>query len=160
MGHHQGQRRAGAGRNAPDLCTAAEVGWHRRVPAGRGRQLSRHHRSRRALQSAHGRQIELPARAIPGLAIGRTLDLPHSLGMKLFLPSPRATNILLIIGFCAVGYALYLRYLVIEQSSVSLACEGGLKTWLCFTRKVFTTLFRHSVFGFLALAAATLHLLR
>jgi hypothetical protein len=80
--------------------------------------------------------------------------------MKLFLPSPRATNVLLIIGFCSVGYALYLRYLVIEQSSVSLACEGGLNTWLCFTRKVLTALFRNSAFGILALAAAALNLLR
>ena len=80
--------------------------------------------------------------------------------MKLFLPSPRAINILLIIGFCSVGYALYLRYLVIEQSSVSLACEGGLNTWLCFTRKVVTALFRNSAFGILALAAAALNLLR
>ena len=80
--------------------------------------------------------------------------------MKLFLPSPRATNILLIIGFCSVGYALYLRYLVIEQSSISLACEGGLNTWLCFTRKVITALFRNSAFGILALAAAALNLLR
>jgi hypothetical protein len=80
--------------------------------------------------------------------------------MKLFLPSPRATNILLIIGFCSVGYALYLRYLVIEQSSISLACEGGLNTWLCFTRKVVTALFRNSAFGILALAAAALNLLR
>jgi hypothetical protein len=80
--------------------------------------------------------------------------------MKLFLPSARATNILLIVGFCSVGYALYLRYLVIEQSSVSLACEGGLNTWLCFTRKVVTALFRHSAFGSLALAAAVLNLLR
>jgi hypothetical protein len=80
--------------------------------------------------------------------------------MKLFLPSQRAINILLIIGFCSVGYALYLRYLVIEQSSVSLACEGGLNTWLCFTRKVVTALFRSSAFGILALAAAALNLLR
>ncbi len=80
--------------------------------------------------------------------------------MTLFLPSARAINILLRIGFCSVGYALYLRYLVIEQSSISLACEGGLNTWLCFTRNVVTTLFRHSVFGFLALAAAILNLLR
>ena len=80
--------------------------------------------------------------------------------MKLFLPSPRATNILLIIGFCSVGYALYLRYLVIEQSSISLACEGGLNTWLCFTRKVVTALFRNSAFGILALAAAALNVLR
>jgi hypothetical protein len=80
--------------------------------------------------------------------------------MKLFLPSPRATNILLIIGFCSVGYALYLRYLVIEQSSISLACEGGLNTWLCFIRKVVTGLFRNSAFGFLALVVAILNLLR
>jgi hypothetical protein len=80
--------------------------------------------------------------------------------MKLFLPSPRATHVLLIIGFCSVGYALYLRYLVIEQSSVSLACEGGLNTWLCFTRQLVTALFRNSAFGFLALAAAVLNLLR
>jgi hypothetical protein len=80
--------------------------------------------------------------------------------MKLFLPSPRAINILLIISFCSAGYALYLRYLVIEQSSVSLACEGGLNTWLCFTRKVVTALFRNSAFGILALAAAGLNLLR
>ena len=80
--------------------------------------------------------------------------------MKLFLPSPRAANILLIIGFCSVGYALYLRYLVIEQSSVSLACEGLLNTWLCLTRKVVTALFRNSAFGILALAAAALNLLR
>jgi hypothetical protein len=80
--------------------------------------------------------------------------------MKLFLPSPRATNILLIIGFCSVGYALYLRYLVIEQSSISLACEGGLNTWLCFTRNVITMLFRNSAFGILAVAAAALNLLR
>jgi hypothetical protein len=80
--------------------------------------------------------------------------------MKLFLPGPRAINILLIIGFCSVGYALYLRYLVIEQSSISLACEGGLNTWLCLTRKVVTALFRNSAFGILALAAAALNLLR
>ena len=30
--------------------------------------------------------------------------------MKLFLPSARATNLLLIVGFGALGYALYLRY--------------------------------------------------
>ena len=33
--------------------------------------------------------------------------------MKLFLPSARATNYLLIVGFCSLGYALYLRYLAI-----------------------------------------------
>ena len=49
--------------------------------------------------------------------------------MKLFLPNPRAINVLLIIGFCSVGYALYLRYLVIEQSSVSLAWDASFDRW-------------------------------
>jgi hypothetical protein len=78
----------------------------------------------------------------------------------LFLPSARATNWLLVVGFCALGYALYLRYLVIEQSTVGLACDAGLNTWLCGTRRIVTALFNHSVFGWVALAAAALNLLR
>ena len=80
--------------------------------------------------------------------------------MKLYLPSARATNMLLIIGFCSVGYALYLRYLVIEQSTVSLACEGGLDTWLCLTRKIVIPLFKYSVLGIAALVVAILNFLR
>jgi hypothetical protein len=78
----------------------------------------------------------------------------------LFLPSARQTNVLLIVGFLSLGYALYLRYLVIEQSSVSLACEAGMQTWLCATRKVMTMLFRHGVFGISAIVAAALNLIR
>lgn len=80
--------------------------------------------------------------------------------MKLFLPSPRATLWLMLIGFCSLGYALYLRYLAIEQSSVGLACDAGLATWLCAARKTATALFTYSVFGGIALAAAVLHMLR
>ena len=80
--------------------------------------------------------------------------------MKLFLPSARATNCLLIVGFCSVGYALYLRYLALEQSSVGLACAAGLSTWLCFTRHIAYVLFSHSVFGWAALAVAAVNLLR
>jgi hypothetical protein len=56
--------------------------------------------------------------------------------MRLFLPSARATNVLLIVGFCALGYALYMRYLAIEQSSVGWACDAGLNSWLCTSRKI------------------------
>jgi hypothetical protein len=80
--------------------------------------------------------------------------------MKLFLPTARQTNWLLLIGFAAFGYALYLRYLVIEQSSVSLACRDGLQTWLCQTRQVVLGLFGNSVFGWVALGAAVLNLIR
>jgi hypothetical protein len=80
--------------------------------------------------------------------------------MKLFLPSARATNYLLIVGFCSIGYALYMRYLAVEQSTVGLACQAGLDTWLCFTRQITIALFTYSVFGWFALIVAGLNFLR
>lgn len=79
---------------------------------------------------------------------------------ELFRLTPRQVQWLLIIGFSAVGYALYLRYLAVEYSPVALACDGGLQTWLCKSRAVATYLFRHSVFGLAALAIALLNLMR
>jgi len=80
--------------------------------------------------------------------------------MKLFLPSARATNGLLIVGFCSLGYALYMRYLGVEQTSVGLACQAGLDTWLCFSRRIAIGLFTNSAFGIAALVFAVLNLLR
>ena len=79
---------------------------------------------------------------------------------KLFLPGARATNVLLIVGFVSIGYALYLRYTALEQSTVGLACDAGLNTWLCASRRIVTVLFQYSVFGIGALAVAALNLLR
>ena len=67
---------------------------------------------------------------------------------------------LMVVGFATVGYALYLRYLAIENAQVALACDGGLQTWLCKTRLTATWLFRHSVFGVAAVVIAVLHVLR
>jgi hypothetical protein len=80
--------------------------------------------------------------------------------MALFHPTPRQTNWLLVVGFCALGYSLYLRYLVIEQPAVALACEAGLPTWTCTARALATSLFNHSVFGAAALLIALLNLVR
>ena len=77
-----------------------------------------------------------------------------------FRPTARQTNVLLIVGFIALGYALYLRYLVIEQSTVGLPCEAGLATWLCLTRAATIALFTYSVFGVIALGAAVVHFIR
>lgn len=82
------------------------------------------------------------------------------MAMKLFLPSARATNVLLIVGFCSLGYALYMRYLAIEQSTVGLACQAGLNTWLCYSRQIVISLFTNSVFGIAAVLLAALNLLR
>ena len=78
----------------------------------------------------------------------------------LFLPTARQTNWLLVIGLLALGEALYLRYLAIEYATVSLACQGGLNTWLCATFRLVIVLFNHSVFGWIALATALLNLVR
>jgi hypothetical protein len=77
-----------------------------------------------------------------------------------FFPTARQTNWLLIVGFLAIGQALYLRYLAIEFAPVSLACQGGLQTWLCTTFRTVIVLYNHGVFGWIALIAAMLNLVR
>jgi len=67
---------------------------------------------------------------------------------------------LLVVSFVSVGYALYLRYLAVEFSTVALACDAGLPSMLCKTRLLATYLFKHEVFGVVALIIAALHLIR
>ena len=77
-----------------------------------------------------------------------------------FRLTPYQVQWLLITGFLSVGYALYLRYLAVEFSSVALACDAGLQTMICKIRLLITYLFRNSVFGIAALVIATLHVIR
>jgi hypothetical protein len=79
---------------------------------------------------------------------------------RLFLPTARQANWLLLIGFVSLGEALYLRYLAIEYAQVSLACQAGLDTWLCATYRLVIVLFNYSMFGWVALGAAVLNLIR
>lgn len=78
----------------------------------------------------------------------------------LFMPTARQFNWLIPIALISVGEALYLRYLVIENATASLACQGGLDTWLCGTFRLVILLFNHRVFGAVALGLALLNLLR
>jgi hypothetical protein len=77
-----------------------------------------------------------------------------------FRLTARQVQWLLVVGFMTVGYALYLRYMAIELSSVALACDGGLPTMLCKMRLLMTSLFKSSVFGIAALVIAVLNLIR
>jgi hypothetical protein len=77
-----------------------------------------------------------------------------------FRLTPYQMQWLLIVGFMTVGYALYLRYLAVEFSTVALACDAGLQTLLCKMRLLVTYLFRNSVFGIAALVIAILHVIR
>jgi len=79
---------------------------------------------------------------------------------SLFLPTARQINWLLIVAFLAVGQALYVRYMVMENLNAELACQAGLNTWLCTAFRVSIALYTHNVFGSVALAAALLNLVR
>ena len=100
------------------------------------------------------------ARRVQGLDLCFRAGYGESVQTQLFLPNPRATNWLLIVGFLSLGQALYLRYLGLENSQVALACQGGLDTWLCATLRLATSLFRHSAFGWCAVVCALLNLVR
>jgi hypothetical protein len=78
----------------------------------------------------------------------------------LFLPTARQLNWLLLVAFLSLGEAMYLRYMAIENVTVSLACQSELDTWLCATFRLTIVLFNYEVFGGIALAAALLNLLR
>ena len=77
-----------------------------------------------------------------------------------FRLTPYQVQFLLVVGFVTVGYALYLRYLAVELSTVALACDAGLQSMLCKARALATYLFKNSVFGITALVIATLHVMR
>jgi hypothetical protein len=79
---------------------------------------------------------------------------------RLFFPTARQWNLLIALGLLSLGYALYLRYLVIEQAWVALACQDGATTWICLTRNAAIALFKNWIFGAAALGTAALNLLR
>jgi hypothetical protein len=80
--------------------------------------------------------------------------------MQTFLPTARQANWLLIVGFLAIGEALYVRYLAIEHAPVSLACQAGQNTWLCTTFHLAIAAYNNSVFGWVAVITAALNLVR
>ena len=79
---------------------------------------------------------------------------------RLFFPTTSALTALAAIAVCSVTCALYMRYFGVQQTSVGLACEAGLKTWFCATRKLTIALYEHSIFGVVALGVALINLLR
>ena len=79
---------------------------------------------------------------------------------KPFRLSPYQVQWLMVVGFVTIGYALYVRYFVIEFSQVALACDAGLRTLPCEARSLATVLFKNSVFGIVALVIAGLNFIR
>ena len=77
-----------------------------------------------------------------------------------FRLTPYQVQWLMVVGFVTLGYALYVRYLVIEFSTVALACDAGLQTLPCKARALSTVLFKNSVFGLAALVVAARNFIR
>jgi len=68
--------------------------------------------------------------------------------------------VLALLAAAALLYGFVLRYLVIEQPTIGIACGDSAATWLCATRRTTIALFTPQVFGYVALGAALLNLLR
>lgn len=81
------------------------------------------------------------------------------MAQRSFLPGARAANVIIALGAFALGWAIYVRYALLEQSSVGLACRT-LETLTCETRATVIALFSQSAFGIAALIGAILQLIR
>jgi NADH:ubiquinone oxidoreductase subunit K len=109
-----------------------------------------------------GVQLMSASRKPPAIVVEQVYALHTASLMQpaLFVPTARQVNWLLLVALLSLGEALYIRYLAIEYAPVSLACQAGLNTWLCATFRLTIVLFNYSVFGWVALTAALLNLLR
>lgn len=79
---------------------------------------------------------------------------------KLFLPSRRAAAILAALGVAALGTALYLRYAIIQNSAIGVACEAGEVSLTCKLRLAVIMMFVQDCFGWVAIIAAGVQLWR
>jgi hypothetical protein len=79
---------------------------------------------------------------------------------KLFLPSKRVSAVLAILGLAALGTALYVRYAIIQNSTIGVACEAGEQSLLCQVRLAVILMFVRGAFGWVALIASGVQLWR
>jgi len=82
-----------------------------------------------------------------------------SVTQRSFLPGPRASNIIIACGAAALGWAVYMRYALVEQSAVGLAC-AGIETFTCESRATVIALFGYSAFGIAALITSAIQFIR
>jgi hypothetical protein len=83
-----------------------------------------------------------------------------ALSLTLFKPSGRAVLIVSPLVLAAVGLALYLRYGMIQNTPIGLACEAGERSLTCAVRIAVINVFMRGGFGWTALVAALAQLWR
>jgi len=79
---------------------------------------------------------------------------------KLFLPSRRALAMLAVVSVVALGAALFLRYAIIQNSAIGIACEAGQESLTCTVRLAVILMFVRGAFGWVALIASCVQLWR
>jgi hypothetical protein len=77
-----------------------------------------------------------------------------------FVPSRRETVILVALVAATLALALFLRYSIIQNSTIGLACEAGEDSFTCTIRLAVILLFVRNMFGWAALIAAVVQLWR
>ncbi len=80
--------------------------------------------------------------------------------ITLFRPSRQALLILVPLGVAALASALFLRYGLVQNAPIGLACEAGEQSFTCTLRLAAILLFTRVVFGWVALTAALVQLWR
>ena len=78
----------------------------------------------------------------------------------LYRPTPRQACVLAVFAVAALTYGFLIRYQLIGQSSVGVACAADGAGWLCATRRTAIALFNPQAFGIASLGVALLNLLR
>jgi hypothetical protein len=74
---------------------------------------------------------------------------------KLFLPSSRReAAILAVLGLAALSAALFLRYFIIQNAGIGVACEAGEESLTCKVRLAVILMFVQGSFGWVAMIAA------
>lgn len=78
----------------------------------------------------------------------------------LFVPSRRAWILFAALGLVALGAALFLRYSIIQNTQIGLACEAGEESLTCKVRLTVILMFVQDTFGWIAIIAAGVQLWR
>lgn len=84
----------------------------------------------------------------------------QSLPPRLFLPSKRAAALYAVLGLAALALALFLRYVIIQNSAIGVACEAGEVSLTCKIRLAVILMFVQDAFGWMAMIAAGVQLWR
>ena len=80
--------------------------------------------------------------------------------MRLFVPTPRQTNFLILLVCASGALAFYLRHSIVEAEPLIAACAAGVPRPSCRLRQFIIELYEMQFFGGIALVAAILHLAR